>query len=85
MVQRDRDLDQSLHELLVRLGCGAPYVFECLVGLKKGGMVEQFNPLAILFEIHVTLWHKQPSLTLNKYAKSVRLEVEQNQLVGVFE
>jgi hypothetical protein len=54
------------------------------VGLKKGGMVEQFNPLAILFpEIHATLWHKQPSLTLNKYAKSVRLEVEQNQLVGV--
>jgi hypothetical protein len=58
MVQRDRDLNQSLHELLLRLGRGAPNVFERLVGLKKSGTVEQFDSLPILLEIHATLWHK---------------------------
>lgn len=57
MVHRDRDLNQSLYELFLRLRCRAPYVFECLVGLKKGGAVEQLDPLPILREVHLTLWH----------------------------
>jgi hypothetical protein len=58
MVQRHRYLDQSLQELLLRPGGGAPDVFERLVGLKKSGTVEQFDSLPILLEIHTTLWHK---------------------------
>lgn len=68
MVQRDRDLNQSLHELLLRLGRGAPDVFERLVGLKKGGTVEQFDSLPILLEIHANIVAQGSlALTPNKY------------------
>jgi len=58
VVQRHRYLDQSLQELLIRLGGGAPDVFERLVGLKKGGAVEQLHSLSVSLVIHPTLWHK---------------------------
>jgi hypothetical protein len=40
------------------MGGGAPDVFEGLVGLKKGGAVEQLHSLSISLVIHPTLWHK---------------------------
>ena len=64
MVQRHRHLDQSLQEFLVLVGSGAPHVFEGLVGLEKGGAVEQLDPLPILREIHATLWHIAAGLNL---------------------
>ena len=58
MVQRHCHLDQSLQKLLLRLGGGAPDVFERLMRVEKGGPVEQLDPLPALLEIHATLWHK---------------------------
>ena len=58
MVQRNRNLNQSLQKLLLRVGGGSPDVFEDFVGLKKGGPVEQLDPFPILLGIHRTLWHK---------------------------
>ncbi len=57
MVQCDGYLNQPLQEPLLRLGGGAPNVFEGLVGLEKGGAVEQLDPLPILLEIHAILSH----------------------------
>jgi len=76
MVQRHRYLDQSLQELLVRPGGGAPDVFERFVGLKKGGAVEQLDSLPILLEIHAILWHSAaepgPRQILNFIVKAGR-------------
>ena len=58
VVQRHRHLDQSLQKLLLRLGGGAPDVFERLMGVEKGGPVEELDPLPAWLKIHATLWHK---------------------------
>ena len=58
MVQGHRYLDQSLQELLLRLGGGAPDVFERLMGLKKVGAIEELDPLPTWLKIHSTLWHR---------------------------
>src|ERR1700685_520406 len=51
------DLDQSLKKLFVFWRCGAPDVFECLVGVEEFRVVEQANSLQILFGMHTSFWH----------------------------
>jgi hypothetical protein len=46
MVQRHCHLNQPLQELLRRPGCGAPYVFQDLMRLKKLAVIEQFQPVS---------------------------------------
>ena len=46
MVQCHRHLDQSLQKLLLRLRGGAPDVLQGLVGVEKGGAVEQLDAVA---------------------------------------
>ena len=67
MVERHRHLDESLEKLLFGLRGGAPDVFERLVRLKKGGPIEQLDPLTALLEFHATLWHKaaRPKTSIN--------------------
>lgn len=59
MVERDRHLNKTLQEFLLRCRRRAPDVLERLVGVKKGGTVEQFNSPMIVVKIHTALWHTQ--------------------------
>ena len=43
VMERDCYLNQSLQEFLLRLGRGAPDVFQRFVRVKKGGPIEELN------------------------------------------
>jgi hypothetical protein len=43
VVERHRDLDESLQKLALRFGRGAPDIFEDFVGLEEFGGVEKLD------------------------------------------
>ena len=52
MVERDRDLNQSLQKLLLGRRSGSPDVFKGFMGVKKGGAIEEFNTRLVVIQIH---------------------------------
>jgi hypothetical protein len=54
MVQRHRNLDQSLQKPAFWLGRDAPDILQDLVSLKEVGRVEKRDPVADVFGLHDT-------------------------------
>jgi hypothetical protein len=71
VVKRHRDLNQSLQELLLRLGCRSPDVLQDFVRLEEGGAVKQLNSFPILPGVHAALWHSKSVVSpVQKYKNS---------------
>lgn len=52
VMQGHRNLDQSLQEFLLRVGCGPPYVLQSFMGLKELVAIEKLQAARVSAEIH---------------------------------
>ncbi len=57
MVERDRDLNQSLQEFLFRFWSSTPNIFEHFVSFEEGSTIEQFYSPKIELRVHMLFWH----------------------------
>jgi hypothetical protein len=70
MVQRDRDLNQTLEEFLLFSGCGAPHVFPDFVGIEEFSCVEQGSAVLEANFVHDRLSREDSPLRLEPMYRS---------------